>query len=83
MYRENRLRFPLEIIQEVRSIVPREVVLDLRISGTEWSPLGEKNENGEWISWGIEQSKVSRPSNSHSSHDKELNGKRERFTGFR
>ncbi|GAA5850984.1 hypothetical protein JCM5353_007174, partial [Sporobolomyces roseus] len=55
---ENRLRFPLEIIREVRSIVPKEVVLDLRISGTEWSPQGEKDENGEWISWGIEQSKV-------------------------
>lgn len=58
LYRENRLRFPLEIIKEVRSIVPKEVVLDSRISGTEWSPQGEKDENGEWVSWGIEQSKV-------------------------
>jgi hypothetical protein len=57
--RENRLRFPLEIIKLVRSVVPDNVVLSLRISGTEWSPQGEIDDEGEWISWGIEHSKVS------------------------
>ncbi|GAA5994826.1 hypothetical protein JCM5350_000903 [Sporobolomyces pararoseus] len=55
---ENRLRFPVEIIKIVRSVIPSHVVLSLRVSGTEWSPEGEKDESGEWISWGIEQSKV-------------------------
>ncbi|GAA5894829.1 NADH:flavin oxidoreductase/NADH oxidase [Sporobolomyces salmoneus] len=56
---ENRMRFPLEIIQVVRSVVPDSVVLALRISGTEWSPRGERDEKTqEWLSWGIEQSKI-------------------------
>ncbi|GAA5960406.1 hypothetical protein JCM3765_007501 [Sporobolomyces pararoseus] len=55
---QNRLRFPIEVIAIVRSAIPSNVVLSLRISGTEWSPQGEKDEDaGKWISWGIEQSK--------------------------
>ncbi|GAA5873499.1 hypothetical protein JCM16303_001144 [Sporobolomyces ruberrimus] len=55
---ENRMRFPLEIISVVKMIIPDSVVLSLRISGTEWSSQGEIDDEGKWVSWGIEQSKV-------------------------
>ncbi|GAA5918054.1 hypothetical protein JCM5296_003845 [Sporobolomyces johnsonii] len=55
---ENRMRFPLEIIELVRSVLPKSKPFFLRISGTEWHPQGEKNEEGEWVSWGIDQSKI-------------------------
>ncbi|CCO35078.1 Putative NADPH dehydrogenase C23G7.10c [Rhizoctonia solani AG-1 IB] len=50
---ENRLRFPLEVIQTVRAAWDKP--LFLRLSATEWAEK-EKNESGEWVSWGIEQS---------------------------
>ncbi|KAI5477400.1 hypothetical protein MNV49_006390 [Pseudohyphozyma bogoriensis] len=55
---ENRLRLPLEIIELTRQILPSSIPLFLRISATDWHPAGEKNEAGEWISWGPEQSEV-------------------------
>ncbi|GAA5971476.1 hypothetical protein JCM11641_008369 [Rhodosporidiobolus odoratus] len=55
---ENRLRFPLGCIAEVRKVWPASKPLLLRISATDWYPAGEKDDKGEWISWGIEQSKV-------------------------
>ncbi|GAA5874982.1 hypothetical protein JCM8547_002141 [Rhodosporidiobolus lusitaniae] len=55
---EDRLRHPLELISLVRAAWPDHKPLFMRISGTEWHPAGEKHEKtGEWISWGIEQSK--------------------------
>lgn len=33
---ENRLRFPLEVFDAVRAAVPAEVVVGVRISGTDW-----------------------------------------------
>ncbi|CCO35729.1 Putative NADPH dehydrogenase C23G7.10c [Rhizoctonia solani AG-1 IB] len=50
---ENRIRFPLEVIRTVRAIWDKP--LFLRLSATDWAET-EKNESGEWVSWGIEQS---------------------------
>ncbi|GAA6005263.1 hypothetical protein JCM10207_002918 [Rhodosporidiobolus poonsookiae] len=55
---ENRMRFPLEVVAAVRAQWPASKPLFLRFSATDWYPAGEKNEKGEWISWGIEQSKI-------------------------
>ncbi|GAA5924031.1 NADH:flavin oxidoreductase/NADH oxidase [Sporobolomyces koalae] len=55
---ENRMRLPLEIVDVVRANWPKSKPLFIRISASDWYPEGEKNEQGEWISWGIEQSKI-------------------------
>jgi hypothetical protein len=41
-----------------RSKWPAHKPLFLRISATDWHVNGEKDANGEWISWSIEQSEV-------------------------
>jgi 2,4-dienoyl-CoA reductase-like NADH-dependent reductase (Old Yellow Enzyme family) len=38
--RENRLRFPLEVTQAVRAVVPAGLALGARITGTDWVPDG-------------------------------------------
>lgn len=43
---ENRMRFPLEVFDAVRAIVPAELPVSIRISGTDWVPGG----------WDVEQS---------------------------
>ncbi|GAA5853910.1 hypothetical protein JCM5353_008653 [Sporobolomyces roseus] len=55
---ENRMRLPLEIVDIVRENWPQHKPLFVRISASDWYPDGEKNEQGEYISWGIEQSKI-------------------------
>lgn len=42
---ENRLRFPLEVFQAVRDVVPQHVPVTVRVSGTDWVEGG----------WDIEQ----------------------------
>ena len=42
---ENRMRFPLEVFDAVRSVVPPERPVTMRVSGTDWAPGG----------WDIEQ----------------------------
>jgi len=37
---ENRLRFPLSIARAVRSVVPKEISLGARITGSDWRPDG-------------------------------------------
>ena len=37
---ENRLRFPLEVFDAVRGVVPHEVPVTVRISATDWAPDG-------------------------------------------
>jgi 2,4-dienoyl-CoA reductase-like NADH-dependent reductase (Old Yellow Enzyme family) len=37
---ENRLRFPLEVFEAVRRVVPDGVALGARITGTDWTPEG-------------------------------------------
>jgi len=53
----NRMRFGLETAAAVRKAWPSDKPLFARISATEWLP-SEKDEQGNWISWGIEQSRV-------------------------
>jgi 2,4-dienoyl-CoA reductase-like NADH-dependent reductase (Old Yellow Enzyme family) len=43
---ENRMRFPLEVFEAVRSAVPADCPVSIRISGTDWAPGG----------WDVEQS---------------------------
>ncbi|KAB5593900.1 NADPH dehydrogenase [Ceratobasidium theobromae] len=52
---ENRLRFPLEVVRAVRQAWNKP--LFFRFSATDWAEQ-EKGDNGEWVSWGIEQSVV-------------------------
>lgn len=40
----------------VRGIWPEDKPVFVRISATEWDEEGEKNADGSWRSWGIEQS---------------------------
>lgn len=54
---ENRARFAFETAEVVRKAWPESQPLFVRLSATDWDPRGEKNEQGEWISWGIEQTK--------------------------
>ena len=53
---ENRMRFPLRLIKRVREAWS-DKPLFVRISGTEWAG-DEQDEHGNWLSWGIEQSKI-------------------------
>lgn len=50
---ENRLRFPLEVVHAIRQAWDKP--LFFRFSATDWAEE-EKNANGEWASWGEEQS---------------------------
>ena len=56
---ENRMRLGLEIVDITRANWPKAKPLFIRISASDWYPEGEKNDQGEYISWGLEQSKVS------------------------
>ena len=53
---ENRMHWPLRLIKKVREAWS-DKPLFVRISGTEWAG-DERDEQGNWISWGIEQSKI-------------------------
>ena len=37
---ENRLRFPIEVLQAVRAVWPKERPISVRISATDWTPEG-------------------------------------------
>ncbi|KAF8155543.1 NADPH dehydrogenase [Crassisporium funariophilum] len=41
---ENRIRLPLEVVDKVRSIIPKDMPLFLRISGTDWLEVSMSNE---------------------------------------
>lgn len=53
------MRLGLEIVDITRANWPKDKPLFIRISASDWYPEGEKNDQGEYISWGLEQSKVS------------------------
>lgn len=56
---ENRMRLALEIVKITRDTLSADKEVFVRISATDNHVKGEKDEqSGEWISWGIEQSKV-------------------------
>ncbi|KAG8898459.1 hypothetical protein FRB99_007426 [Tulasnella sp. 403] len=54
---ENRARFPLELATAARKTWGEEKPLFVRVSATEWAEQGEKDAEGNWISWGIEQTR--------------------------
>lgn len=54
---ENRTRFALEIAKAVREAWGLEKSLFVRLSASDWHEHGEKDEQGNWISWDIEQTK--------------------------
>ncbi|KAF8704531.1 NADH flavin oxidoreductase, partial [Rhizoctonia solani] len=49
----NRLRLALEITRAIRKVWDKPLLF--RLSATDWAKE-EKDENGEWVSWGIQQS---------------------------
>lgn len=53
---ENRIRLLLEVSEMTRSLWPQDKPVFVRLSATEWDAEGEKTADGEWRSWGIEQS---------------------------
>ncbi|KAI0782380.1 FMN-linked oxidoreductase [Irpex lacteus] len=54
---ENRIRWPLRVVERLRKVWS-DKPLFVRISATEWAEFHEKDENGEWKQWSIEQSKI-------------------------
>lgn len=52
------MRLALEIVEITRATLPADKPVFMRISATDNHIHGEKNEQGEYISWGLEQSKV-------------------------
>ncbi|KAJ3574441.1 hypothetical protein NP233_g1771 [Leucocoprinus birnbaumii] len=55
---ENRLRYPLHVIEKVRAAWPEHKPLFVRISATDWAEGPEKDETGKWLQWGVEQSTI-------------------------
>ncbi|KAJ3574452.1 hypothetical protein NP233_g1768 [Leucocoprinus birnbaumii] len=55
---ENRIRYPLHVIEKVRAAWPEHKPLFVRISATDWAEGPEKDENGKWLQWGAEQSSI-------------------------
>ncbi len=53
---ENRIRYPLRITSSIRKAWQKP--LFYRLSATDWADGPEKDENGEWRQWGLEQSKI-------------------------
>ncbi|KAG6832561.1 hypothetical protein H0H92_000190 [Tricholoma furcatifolium] len=53
---ENRLRFPLRVIEACRGVWDKP--LWVRISASDWAEGPEQNASGMWQQWGIEQSKI-------------------------
>ncbi len=50
---ENRLRFPLSVVKAVRAVVPKEVALGARITGSDWRPDGLTPDDGVAIAKAI------------------------------
>ncbi|ESK98198.1 nadh:flavin oxidoreductase nadh oxidase [Moniliophthora roreri MCA 2997] len=53
---ENRIRWPLRLISRCRSAWKKP--LFVRISASDWAEGSEKNDDGTWAQWGIEQSTI-------------------------
>ncbi|KAF8598334.1 NADH:flavin oxidoreductase/NADH oxidase [Ceratobasidium sp. AG-I] len=52
---ENRLRLPLRIVRAVRQAWGEDKPLFYRVSASDWAEGPERDANGDWRSWGIEQ----------------------------
>lgn len=51
---ENRLRLVCSVVQRLRKVWSKP--LFVRISATDWAEGPEKDSDGKWLQWGIEQS---------------------------
>ena len=51
---ENRIRFPLRVVEAVREAWG-DKPLFVRLSATDWAEGPEKDSQGRWLQWGIEQ----------------------------
>ena len=51
---ENRIRFPLRVVEAVREAWG-DKPLFVRLSATDWTEGPEKDSQGRWLQWGIEQ----------------------------
>jgi len=51
---ENRTRFMLRVVKAVRAAW-RERPLFVRLSATDWAEGPEKDADGKWLQWGVEQ----------------------------
>jgi 2,4-dienoyl-CoA reductase-like NADH-dependent reductase (Old Yellow Enzyme family) len=51
---ENRIRFPLRVIEAVREAWG-DRPLFVRLSATDWAEGPEKDSEGRWLQWGVEQ----------------------------
>ena len=51
---ENRIRFPLRIFEAVREAWG-DRPLFVRLSATDWADGPEKDTQGKWLQWGVEQ----------------------------
>lgn len=54
---ENRLRFTTTLARRLREAWSMKPLF-VRISATDWADGPEQDENGKWLQWGIEQSKL-------------------------
>ena len=54
----NRVRLVLEVAELTRRLWPAFKPVFCRLSITDWHFDGERNTQGEWTSWGIEQSQM-------------------------
>lgn len=54
---ENRARCALEITAAARKAWGEDKPMFVRVSATDWDERGEKDAQGNWISWGIEQTR--------------------------
>ncbi|EIM80496.1 NADH:flavin oxidoreductase 2 [Stereum hirsutum FP-91666 SS1] len=54
---ENRMRWPLRVVERCREAWGQKPLF-YRIGATDWAEGLEKAEDGTWIQWGIEQTKV-------------------------
>ncbi|KAG8731892.1 hypothetical protein FRC10_001369 [Ceratobasidium sp. 414] len=52
---ENRLRLSLQVASAVRAAWGTSKPLFFRLSATDWAEWPERDEKGEWTTWGIEQ----------------------------
>jgi 2,4-dienoyl-CoA reductase-like NADH-dependent reductase (Old Yellow Enzyme family) len=53
---ENRMRLTVEVAQKLREAWPADKPLFIRISAVDWAEGPEKDENGKYLQWGVEQS---------------------------
>ncbi len=51
---ENRIRFPLRVVEAVREAWG-DRPLFVRLSATDWVEGPEKDSEGRWLQWGVEQ----------------------------